>query len=85
MREQGNQSEAIHQFKQGCTPSRGPRAAEPVLRDRHHLRAIGDVGEALYYFEMIVKRDPGFADAAARVDYLRSQGGQPAHDALDDI
>ena len=46
--------------------------------------AIGDVGEALYYFEMVAKRDPGFADAVSRVQTLRAQGTRPQH-ADDDI
>jgi hypothetical protein len=33
---------------------------------------------------MVAKRDPGFADAGARVQHLRSQGTRPQH-ADDDI
>jgi tetratricopeptide (TPR) repeat protein len=87
MREQGNASEAIHQFKQGLH-------AEPQERERQSLyyeigmtyESIGDEAEALYYFEMVTKRDPGFADAAHRADGLRARVGRgvrPAHD--DDI
>ena len=78
-REQGNPSEAIHQFKQGLH-------AEPHERERQSLyyeigvtyEAIGDDAEALYYFEMVVKRDPNFADAGARAQLLRSRGSRPS-------
>jgi tetratricopeptide (TPR) repeat protein len=79
-REQGNPSEAIHQFKQGLH-------AEPSERERLSLyyeigityESIGDEAEALYYYESVTKRDPGFADAALRADQLRSRVGQIAH------
>jgi len=74
-REQGNPSEAIHQFKQGLH-------AEPSERERLSLyyeigityEAIGDEAEALYYYESVTKRD-----AALRADQLRSRVGQIAH------
>ncbi len=84
-REQNNHSEAIHQFKQGLH-------AEPSDRERQSLyyeiactyELIGDLGEALYYFEMVLKRDPNFADVNQRVMQLRSQGGHARH-SDDDI
>lgn len=87
-REMGNASEAIQQFKQGLH-------AEPQERERHSLyyeiamtyESIDDEGEALYYFEMIMKRDPAFADAGQRAEILRSRGAgriQRHHDD-DDI
>jgi tetratricopeptide (TPR) repeat protein len=86
LREMGNPSEAIHQFKQGLH-------AEPTERERQSLyyeigityEAIADDAEALYYFEMVMKRDPGFADAAMRADRLRARGGRPVHSHDDDI
>jgi pilus assembly protein FimV len=86
LREQGNPSEAIHQFKQGLH-------AEPTERERQSLyyeigityEAIGDDSEALYYFEIVLKRDPSFADAAMRADSLRAHGGRPMHSSDDDI
>ena len=80
LRDQGNPSEAINQFKAGLH-------AEPTDRERQSIyyeigntyEAIGDVGEALYYFEMVAKRDPSFADAGQRVHNLRSQGTRPQH------
>src|SRR5690606_8975942 len=85
-REQGNASEAIHQFKQGLH-------AEPTERERQSLyyeigltyEGIGDVGEAIYYFEMVQKRDPTFADVSARVAALHARGGNARHHHDDDI
>ncbi len=86
LRDQGNPSEAIQQFKAGLH-------AEPNERERQSIyyeigqtyEAIGDLGEALYYFEMVAKRDPNFADAGQRVLQLRSQGSRPQHLDNDDI
>jgi tetratricopeptide (TPR) repeat protein len=86
LREMGNPSEAIHQFKQGLH-------VEPTERERQSLyyeigmtyEAIGDDSEALYYFEMVMKRDPGFADAAMRAERLRARGGRAMHSHDDDI
>ena len=87
LREMGNPSEAIHQFKQGLH-------ASPSERERQSLyyeigmtyEAIGDDSEALYYLEMVLKRDPSFADAAARAERLRARGSRAGHatPALDD-
>jgi tetratricopeptide (TPR) repeat protein len=86
LREMGNPSEAIHQFKQGLH-------VEPTERERQSLyyeigmtyEAIGDDAEALYYFEMVMKRDPGFADAAIRAERLRARGGRAQHSRDDDL
>ncbi len=85
LRDQGNPTEAINQFKAGLH-------AEPTDRERQSIyyeigntyESIGDVGEALYYFEIVAKRDPNFADAGQRVQQLRAQGTRPLH-ADDDI
>ena len=47
--------------------------------------AIGDDAEALYYFEMVLKRDPRFADTANRSERLRARGGRALHSHDDDI
>ena len=86
LRDQGNPSEAIHQFKQGLH-------AQPSERERQSLHyeigvtyeAIGDDAEALYYFEMVLKRDPRFADTANRSERLRARGGRALHSHDDDI
>jgi tetratricopeptide (TPR) repeat protein len=85
-REQGNPQEAIHQFKQGLH-------AQPTDRERLSLyyeigityESIGDGGEALYYFEAVVKREPNFADAATRAEALREQVGHPTPPPDDDL
>ena len=86
LREMGNPSEAIQQFKQGLH-------ADPIERERQSLyyeigityESIGDDSEALYYFEMVVKRDSSFADAGVRAERLRARGGRAMHAADDDI
>jgi pilus assembly protein FimV len=73
-REMGNGTEAVHQFKLGL------HADAISDRERQSLyyeigatyEGMNDTNEALYYFEMVVKRDPGFADAANRAEVMRS-------------
>lgn len=79
-REQGNHSEAIHQFKLGL---HGDRLTEAERVSMFYeigstYEDIGDPGEALYYFEMITKKDASFRDVTARIAGLRSKG--PAAD-----
>jgi tetratricopeptide (TPR) repeat protein len=85
-REQGNPSEAIHEFKQGLH-------ANGTDRERLSLyyeigityESIGDEGEALYYFEAVLKRDPHFADSAQRAEDLRARVGHSTPPADEDI
>jgi tetratricopeptide (TPR) repeat protein len=84
-RDQGAMTEAIQQMKQGLH-------AEPTERERQSLyyelgvtyEMLEDPGEAIYFFEMLLKRDPNFADAGARVANLRAMGGRAQH-ADDDL
>lgn len=77
-REQGNGGEAVTQFKQGL------HADTVSDRERQSLyyeigltyESMGDDSEALYYFEMVLKRDPNFADAGERADGLRGRVGR---------
>ncbi|MFN0248259.1 MAG: tetratricopeptide repeat protein [Kofleriaceae bacterium] len=79
-RDQGAMTEAIGQMKQGLH-------AEPTERERQSLyyelgvtyELLGDAGEAIYYLEMVLKRDPSFADAGTRVNELRALGGRAQH------
>jgi hypothetical protein len=41
------------------------------------FEALGDQGEALYFFEKVARRDPRFADVSARVERLRRSGVAP--------
>jgi hypothetical protein len=85
-REQGNPNEAIHEFKQGLH-------ANATDRERLSLyyeigityESMGDNGEALYYFESVLKRDPNFADAGQRAQELRAHGGKATSPAEDDL
>ena len=85
-REMGNPSEAINHFKAGLH-------AEPSERERLSLyyeigmtyEMMRDDGEALYYFEAVIKRDPSFADAMSRADTLRARVGHSTAPADDDV
>ncbi|MEZ4403033.1 MAG: tetratricopeptide repeat protein [Kofleriaceae bacterium] len=84
-REQGNLSEAVHQFKAGL------HASSITDRERQTLlyeigtsyEALGDPREAIYYFEMVVKRDPAFLDASERLHHLLGDEGATRGDVLD--
>ena len=90
-REQGNLSEAVHQFKAGL------HAGSITDRERQTLlyeigatyEALGDPRESAYYFEMVVKRDPSFLDASQRLARLRGGRGRrgldDAGDAIDSL
>ncbi len=90
-REQGNLSEAVHHFKAGL------HAGSITERERQTLlyeigatyEALGDPRESVYYFEMVVKRDPTFLDARERIARLRGGRGRrgldDAGDAIDSL
>jgi tetratricopeptide (TPR) repeat protein len=84
-REMGNPSEAINHFKQGlhCDPSERERLSL-YYEIGMTYEAIGDEGEALYYFEAVIKRDPSFADAIHRADALRARVGHATPPPDDD-
>jgi pilus assembly protein FimV len=75
-REQGNHSESVHQFKIGL------HEGAITERERQSLlyeigvtyETLGDPREALYYLEMVLKRDATFLDARDRVAALRAGG-----------
>ncbi len=85
-REQGNPSEAIHQFKQGLHENATERERLSLYYEiGMTYEAMGDQGEALYYYEGVIKRDPHFADAAQRANELRGRGGHATPPPEDDI
>jgi len=85
-REQHNPSEAIHQFKQGLHASPSDRERLSLYYEvGQTYEQMGDDGEALYYFEAVLKRDPAFADTAARADALRGRVGHPTPPPDDDL
>lgn len=72
-REQGNPTEAVHQFKQAL---HSPALSDLERQSLYYelgvtYDVLRDYGESLYYLEMVLKRDPAFADAAARVERMR--------------
>lgn len=84
LRESGNAIDAVQQFKQGLHA----RPSEREIQSLYYeigitYEQIGDAGEAIYYFESVMQRDPQFADAAQRVAYMRAQGHRAAHNSDD--
>jgi tetratricopeptide (TPR) repeat protein len=72
-RDQGNPSEAVHQFKQAL---HAPTLTELERQSLYYelgvsYELLGDNGEALYYLEMVAKRDSSFADSAERMARLK--------------
>jgi tetratricopeptide (TPR) repeat protein len=61
-REQGNTDEAIHQFKQGLHSDTVCEAERQSLyyEIAQTYESVGDETEALYYFDLVLKRDPNF-------------------------
>ncbi|MBZ0238862.1 MAG: tetratricopeptide repeat protein, partial [Deltaproteobacteria bacterium] len=76
-REQGNLSEAVHHFKAGLhAASINDREKQTLLYEiGATYESLGDPRESVYYFEMVVKRDPSFLDARDRLARLRSGSG----------
>lgn len=77
-REQGAHSEAVHQFKAALHSS--------MVNDREKLNLYFEIGmsyetmddpkEALYYFEMVEKKDGNFRDIASRIEALQAGLGR---------
>jgi pilus assembly protein FimV len=72
-RDQGNPAEGVNQFKQAL---HSPGMSELERQSLYYELAVTydslkDYEEALYYLEMILKKDPDFADAAQRATRLR--------------
>nr|HEX4312859.1 tetratricopeptide repeat protein [Kofleriaceae bacterium] len=86
-REQGNAAESINQFKAAL---HGDGITETEQLSVYYeigltYEAIGDASEAFYYFELVTKRDPTFADASQRAAALRPRvGRQPRRVHADD-
>jgi hypothetical protein len=73
-REQGNFSEAVHQFKAGLhTENINDREKYSLYYEiAASYEAMNDPGEAVYFFEMVAKKDPEYRDVSARLARLRS-------------
>jgi tetratricopeptide (TPR) repeat protein len=76
-RESGNPNEAINQFKEGLHANASDRERLSLYYEiGMTYESMGDYGEALFYFEAVLKRDPNFADSAQRAEALRQQGSR---------
>jgi tetratricopeptide (TPR) repeat protein len=77
-RDQGNLSEAINQFKAGLYVERISSAEKFGLYYEigTTYEQLGDPQEALYYHEMVFKKDASYRDVAKRVAAIRAT--QPA-------
>ena len=85
-REMNNPSEAIHEFKQGLHANASERERLSLYYEIGvTYEALSDLGEALYYFESVLKRDPSFADAGQRAEAIRQHGTRPSQPADDEI
>ncbi|HEY5922976.1 MAG TPA: tetratricopeptide repeat protein [Kofleriaceae bacterium] len=85
-REMNNPSEAIHEFKQGLHANASERERLSLYYEIGiTYESMGDLGEALYYYEAVLKRDPNFADSAHRAEVIRKRGTRPSQPADDDL
>ncbi len=81
-REQNNVSEAIHQFKAGL---HAPEIIEHEQLSLYYEIAssyerINDPKEALYFYELTRKRDPGYRDVVQRIRAIEEGIGKPTGD-----
>lgn len=76
-KEQGNLSEAINQFKAGLYVDKitQPEKFGLYYEIGNCYEDLEDPQEALYYYEMVLKRDGGYRDVAQRVASIRSRSG----------
>ncbi|HEU4615218.1 MAG TPA: tetratricopeptide repeat protein, partial [Kofleriaceae bacterium] len=85
-REMNNPNEAIHEFKQGLHANASDRERLSLFYEIGvTYEAMGDLSEALYYFESVLKRDPSFADAGQRAESIRQRGTRPSQRLDDEI
>jgi pilus assembly protein FimV len=85
-REMNNPTDAIHQFKQGLHANASERERLSLYYEIGiTYEAMGDLGEALYYYEAVLKRDGSFADAGQRAEAIRQRGTRPSQPADDDL
>ncbi len=81
-REQGNLSEAINQFKAGLYVERIMPAEKFGLYYEigTTYEQLDDPQEALYYYEMVLKKDPNYRDVSSRVAGIKAKDivGKPS-------
>jgi tetratricopeptide (TPR) repeat protein len=76
-RDQGNLSEAINQFKAGLYVEAitGAEKFDLYYEIGTTYEQLDDPQEALYYYEMVLKRDRGYRDVNDRVAAIRAAHG----------
>jgi tetratricopeptide (TPR) repeat protein len=85
-REMNNPQEAIQEFKQGLHANASDRERLSLYYEIGiTYESIGDLSEALYYYESVLKRDPKFADVPQRAESIRQRGTRPSQRLDDDI
>ena len=85
-REMGNPTDGIHQFKAGLHANASDRERLSLYYEIGiTYEQMSDYGEALYFFEAVLKRDPNFADTAQRAGLLRQRGEHPTPLPEDDL
>ncbi len=72
-REQGSLSEAISQFKAGLYVNEisGTEKFSLYYEIGLTYESLQDPQESLYYYEMVLKKDPGYRDVAGRVEAIK--------------
>jgi tetratricopeptide (TPR) repeat protein len=77
--EKGAPAEALVHYKKAL--NRPNATDEEATQIYYHLgrvfQKLGERKEALYYFEKVARRDPGFQDVAAQLSALRGDAGAP--------
>jgi pilus assembly protein FimV len=85
-REMNNHQEAIQEFKQGLHANASDRERLSLYYEIGvTYEAMGDLSEALYFYESVLKRDASFADAGQRAEQIRQRGTRPSQRLDDDI
>jgi tetratricopeptide (TPR) repeat protein len=81
-----NPQEAIQEFKQGLHANASDRERLSLYYEIGvTYESIGDLSEALYYYESVLKRDPKFADVPQRAESIRQRGTRPSQRLDDDL
>jgi tetratricopeptide (TPR) repeat protein len=83
---EGGFAEALLHYKKALNLSnvRDDEATRLYFLLGRAFEALGDKGEALYFFEKVARRDARFDDVAARVERLRKSGVAPIDHGNDD-
>jgi len=77
-REKGAFSEAVQKFKAGLhlQPINEQEKLSLYYEIGLTYEALNDASEALYYFEMVMKKEPGYRDVGARIESMQRSNGK---------